>query len=72
MCPHWSVVVGPTTTQPLLTNTRASFALLSEHKHYKHVILLATQLLCYTNEVKIPMYISYAASVQSIILPAAV
>ena len=25
-CLHWSVVVGPTTTQPLLTTTQASFA----------------------------------------------
>ena len=31
MCPHWSVVVGPTTTQPLLTTTQASFAPLSGH-----------------------------------------
>ena len=32
MCPHWLVVVGPTTTQPLLTTTQASFAPPSEHK----------------------------------------
>ena len=33
-CPHWLVVVGPTTTQPLLTTTQASFAQLSEHKKF--------------------------------------
>ena len=33
MCPHWSVVVGPITTRPLLTTTQASFAPPSEHKN---------------------------------------
>ena len=32
MCPHWSAVVGPTTTLPLLTTTQASFAPPSKHK----------------------------------------
>ena len=42
MCPHWSVVVGPTTTQPLLITTQASFAPPSdspEHKCWNAAIL---------------------------------
>ena len=40
MCPHWLVVVGPTTTQPLLTTTQATYAPLSELKRCLHATLM--------------------------------